>query len=81
MNEWLVFPFARRFCTFASPQVMLVMDIHSFEYGYGLVKPPFFVINPIQVENSEYGLETTVSSGPVGTMGVKLEEIKKKTRV
>ncbi|CAK9046826.1 unnamed protein product [Durusdinium trenchii] len=35
--------------------VMLLMDIHSYEYGHGLLKEPFFVLKPIPANRSEFG--------------------------
>ncbi|CAK9047132.1 unnamed protein product [Durusdinium trenchii] len=37
--------------------VMLLMDIHSYEYGHGLLKEPFFVLKPIPANRSEFGKE------------------------
>eukprot|EP00913_Durusdinium_trenchii_P033032 g30923.t1 len=42
--------------------VMLLMDIHSYEYGHGLLKEPFFVLKPIPANSFNQFLEEVTTS-------------------
>ncbi|CAL1139678.1 unnamed protein product, partial [Cladocopium goreaui] len=37
--------------------IMLLLEVHSFEYGRGLLKRPFFVLKPIWANNTQYSRE------------------------